>query len=326
MQIRRDEGIGYDDVLLVPKLGVLKKRREADLTQILYPFELKLPILSAPMSSVTETKMMRAMRNAGGLGILHRFQSVDEAAHQFNEATFEEAFDAVTPAAAAIGINEGDMRIKRLREVGCRMFVLDVAHAHHIAVGEWLKKFSYALSDAHLMVGNVATAEGARYLLEHGVDSIKVGIGPGAACTTRNVTGFGIPQLTAIMEVSEEVAGEVPVIADGGIRDSGDIVKALAAGADFVMLGRLLAGSDEAPFPGEYFGMASKRVNGHVAPEGVEGFVERTGPVSDTLEPLAGGIRSAISYAGATDIEGLRDNAEFIRVSDKSLAETGVRI
>jgi IMP dehydrogenase/GMP reductase len=185
------------------------------------------------------------------------------------------------------------------------------------------------VSDSLLIVGNVATAEAANELATKvgGIAAIKVGIGPGAACTTREVTGFGVPQLTAIMDVADALRGTgIKIIADGGIKSSGDIVKALAAGADTVMLGRLLAGADESPHPGLYWGMASYRVNGHHAPEGVEGVVERTGPVGRTIKQLAWGIKSGVSYGGGTDLDGLRRNAEFVRVTPLSMGESGTRL
>jgi IMP dehydrogenase len=170
------------------------------------------------------------------------------------------------------------------------------------------------------------------FLGDLGVQGIKVGIGPGAACTTREVTGFGVPQLTAIMDVREAIdfydkrTNKVTLIADGGIKNSGDIVKALAAGADTVMLGRLLAGCDESPLPGMYWGMASKKVNGHHAPEGIDGSVERTGSVKETIKNLTWGIRSGMSYAGVEHLEDLRSTTEFIRVSPQSMMESGTRL
>jgi IMP dehydrogenase len=191
-------------------------------------------------------------------------------------------------------------------------------------------KEDFGSETTFLIVGNVATGEAALDLTFAGVDGIKVGIGPGAACTTREVTGFGIPQLTAILDVSLTLRNNFnvlpTVIADGGIKNSGDIVKALAAGADTVMLGRLLAGSTESPLPGFYWGMASKKVNGHHAPEGIEGTVPITGPVKTTLKELAWGIRSGISYGGATNLRELREGAEFMRVSPMSAVESGTRL
>jgi len=223
----------------------------------------------------------------------------------------------------ALGIKDEDyQRYFALYDAGCRIFCIDIAHAHCKQMGKFLDELPKR--DSQLIVGNVGTVEGAQFLQEHGADCIKVGIGPGAACTTREVTGFGVPQLSAIAEVSEGVS--VPVMADGGIKNSGDIVKALAAGADTVMVGRLLAGTDEAAQRDQYYGMASKRMNGHHAPEGAEGVVVQVGPVDDVLKKLLWGIRSGISYAGGTNIDSLQINAEFIPVGYGSHAESATRI
>jgi len=178
------------------------------------------------------------------------------------------------------------------------------------------------------MAGNIATLAGASFLAEAGADAIKVGIGPGAACTTREVTGFGVPQVTAIQNVSlvREYYPHVRIIADGGIRNSGDIVKALYFGASAVMIGSLFAGADEAPTPGVYYGNASHIVNGHNAPEGVSGYVERRGSVKEIVKNLTWGIRSGLSYAGASTIPELRDNVRYQIITPNGLAESRARV
>lgn len=318
--IREDIGLSFDDVLLSPKRGVLVKRADADLSaELVSGLELQVPIVSAPMQSVTERILAREIHALGGFGILHRFMSVSEQAEQFH-------YTGGT-AGVAIGINEGYERWQNLFYEGCRVFCLDVAHAHHESVYEFIEGASSWAEECKLIVGNIATFEAARYLAELPIAAVKVGIGPGAACTTRVVTGFGVPQLTAIMDVADALDDtSIKIIADGGIKNSGDIVKALAAGADTVMIGRLLAGADESPHPGLYWGMASHRVNGHRAPEGVEGVVSHTGPLENTIKELTWGIRSGLSYAGARNLRELRQNAEFIRVTPQSMGETGVRI
>lgn len=314
--------LSYDDVLLEPRKGILATRGEADIsTEFVEGVRLEVPIISAPMSSVTEHKMAVAMRRAGGAGVIHRFMSIKEQEEEWNAAAH--------PTAIAIGLEDGIERSLQLAYWGCTTFMLDVAHAHSLAVLNFIDYWKQRLpqSDLKLIVGNIATADAAWDLYNAGVDGVKVGIGPGAACTTREVTGFGVPQLTAVINVDKVLSEtDVTVIADGGIKNSGDIIKALAAGADSVMIGRLLAGADEAPKPGEYFGMASKRVNGHNAPEGIEGFVAATGPTMETIKQLAWGIRSGISYAGAIDLAGLRKNAVFLRVSPLSRVESNTRI
>lgn len=322
MIVLKDVGLSFDDVLLKPQLGILEKRQNADITSEVVPgLKVDIPIVSSPMQSVTESDMAIGMWSNGAYGIIHRFLSIDAQVKEFKEAAH---------CSVAIGINDDYDRWDALLGAGCSVFTLDVAHGHSEAVGDYIKKAPKLLkANSQLIVGNVATARGARFLADLGVAAIKVGIGPGAACTTREVTGFGVPQLTAIMDVYRTLKinnFDVRIIADGGIRNSGDIVKALAAGADTVMLGRLLAGADESPVPGMYWGMASYRVNGHHAPEGVEGTVDRTGPVKDTLQTLAWGIRSGISYAGVDSLKDLRDHAEFIRVTPMSMGESGTRL
>jgi IMP dehydrogenase len=327
------EGLAYDDVLLVPRKSSLSKREHADVSSYLLPkFKIDVPIVSSPMSSVTEERMATAMRTNGGFGVIHRFMPIHVQVDQFRQVNVvvSNTRQAWRNAACAIGLKDWYDRIDALynkAKFPCRIFVLDVAHAHHDTVGYVIEDIIKIYRDEiYLIAGNIATPDGARFLVDLGVQGVKVGIGSGAACTTRVVTGFGVPQLSAIMSVYAEINGEATIIADGGIKNSGDIVKALAAGADTVMLGRLLAGCDEAPHPGEYFGMASKRVNGHHAPEGVEGQIESIGPLKDVLKNLRWGLRSGLSYGGAANIADLRENAEFIRVTPLASLETGVRI
>jgi len=324
------KGLSYDDVMLVPKKGVLDSRKDADISSEFIPgIKLEIPIISAPMSSVTETDMAVAMANLGAGAVIHRFTQQQE--QMFNNSMRMQRFSG--NIACAIGLKNVEHQIRDLESYECNIFVLDVAHAHCERVEKFLEEEWWVHKDhSHIIVGNIATAEAARFLMELQVDGIKVGIGPGAACTTREVTGFGVPQLSAIMEVRDQIEKSVAagckrptLIADGGIKNSGDIVKALAAGADTVMLGRLLAGADEAPHPGEYFGMASKRVNNHNAPEGAEGQVEKTGPVADTIKQLAWGIRSGVSYGGARNLQELRENAEWIKLATGVAQESGVR-
>src|SRR6476646_994928 len=212
----RDSGLSYDDVLLVPKFGVLEHRADADLsTYLTFEVDLDIPIVSSPMQPITEWEMARAMARRGGLGFIHRFMTIDEQVQQFQHA--RSYYERV---GVALGIKEEDyQRYFALYDAGCRIFCIDVAHAHCKQMGTFLDELPKR--DSQLIVGNVGTVEGAQFLQDHGADCIKVGIGPGAACTTREVTGFGVPQLSAIAEVSEGVS--VPIMADGGIKNSGDI-------------------------------------------------------------------------------------------------------
>jgi len=323
-----EEGLTFDDVLLLPRAGVLEKREMADISSEVVPGKkVDIPILSANMPSVTGIEMTKAMSLAGGLGVLHRFNSIEEAGLDYLSCSGYSK-------GVSLGLKDGLDRAQHILKVGNPIFFLDVAHGHHYQVARFVGSFRSQFGDEpKLVVGNFATQEGVYDLLDMHlkVDGIKVGVGPGAACTTREVTGFGVPQLTAIMEAREVLDQfkrlQAPtLIADGGIKNSGDIVKALAAGADTVMIGRLLAGCDEAPQPGVYYGNASKHVNNHHAPEGVHGKVERTGSVKDVLKRLSWGIRSGISYGGATNLQELRENARWLRVSPHTAMESGIRL
>ena len=316
----------FDDVLLVPQYGVLEKRENADISsRFVGDIKLDIPIISANMPSVTGRSLAAAMSQIGAGAMMHRFNGPRESAADFLGLNPQRV-------AASVGLHDYSDRVQALYRAGARIFCLDVAHGHHRQVEQALyileRQFADYM-DVHIIAGNVATRSGFASLAYLGVSAVKVGIGPGAACRTREVTGFGVPQLSAIMDIVEYRDyhfPEVAIIADGGIKNSGDIVKALAAGADTVMIGSLLAGCNEAPLPGSYYGNASHRVNGHRAPEGVEGQVPRLGPVADVVKELAWGIKSGISYAGATNLQELRENAEWIQVSPGTQLESSVRV
>lgn len=251
-------------------------------------------------------------------------------------------------AGAAVGASSGDVdRAQLLVDAGVDVLVVDTAHGHSEGVLEAIRRIRERFPDVQLVGGNVGTVEGARALVECGVDAVKVGVGPGSICTTRVVTGVGLPQLSAIMDAVDGVDGDVPVIADGGIRYSGDIVKALAAGAHTVMMGSMFAGTDESP--GETFlleGRRFKTVRGmgslsameegsadryfqegedekrKLVPEGIEARVPYKGPVSDTIYQLIGGLRSGMGYCGAGTIDELRTKTRFNRVTTGGLRES----
>jgi len=249
---------------------------------------------------------------------------------------------------AAIGASDQDLdRARALADAGCDVLVIDTAHGHSEGVLKAVARTKQALPDVDLIAGNVGTSTGAAALVERGADAVKVGVGPGSICTTRVVTGVGLPQLTAIEDAVRGADGRVPIIADGGIRYSGDIVKALAVGADSVMMGSMFAGTDESP--GEAFlleGRRFKTVRGmgslsameqgsadryfqegetdekKLVPEGIEARVPYKGPVSDTIFQLIGGLRSGMGYCGAPDLEALRQRSQFVRVSTGGLRES----
>ena len=249
---------------------------------------------------------------------------------------------------AAIGVSDQDhARAKELVAAGTDFLVIDTAHGHSEHVLQAVAKTKNAFPDTDLIAGNVGTSEGAKALVERGADAVKVGVGPGSICTTRVVTGVGLPQLTAVMDAVDGVAGEVPVIADGGIRYSGDVVKALAAGASCVMMGSMFAGTEESP--GEAFLLEGRRfkiVRGmgslsameegsadryfqdsedgakKLVPEGIEARVPYKGPVTDTIFQLIGGLKSGMGYCGAADLGQLRGTAKFVRVTSGGLRES----
>ena len=249
--------------------------------------------------------------------------------------------------AAAVGVEaETKVRVSALIDAGADAIVVDSAHGHSQGVLDTVAEIRDAFPDAQIVGGNVATAEGARALVERGVDAVKVGIGPGSICTTRVVTGVGVPQMTAIHDALQG-AGDVPIIADGGIKYSGDAVKALACGASSVMLGSMLAGTDESP--GESFLLEGRRFKtvrgmgslsamqdgsadryfqegevsmGKMVPEGIEGRVPYRGPVGDVLYQVVGGIRSGMGYCGCKSLDELRCNTEMVQVTSAGLRES----
>ncbi|MFO7926569.1 guanosine monophosphate reductase [Natronomonas sp.] len=322
-------GLSYDDVLAVPQHSPVGSRDDVDLTtELADGLELSTPVVTAAMDTVTETEMARAVGESGGLGVVHRFLPIDEQARMVREITS----DGV-PATGAVGIAEDHLdRAEALVDAGAALLVLDVAHGHMERTVEATAELATEFPDTPICAGNVATEEGVEDLAKAGADCVKVGVGPGSHCTTREVTGFGVPQFTAV----ERCAGTarergVTTIADGGIRTSGDAVKALLVGADAVMMGGYFAGCAEAPgevveIDGEQFkrsrGMSTAAAaedredkDGTVeASEGVEALTEYTGPVEPRLREFAAGIRSGFSYAGAHDLETARENAEFMKV------------
>lgn len=307
----------FDDVLLKPGLGILDSRKDADISAP--SLGLTIPLIAAPMPSVSSTSLISEMARLGGMGIVHRMNRTDlEIIADFHNS-------GVMPP-VAIGL---ETDVSSLIYHGVNFLVLDVAHAHSLKALHKIDtiKDQYG-SSVHIMAGSVATRDGAADVVEAGADSVRVGIGPGSVCTTRSVTGFGVPQLWAISECKEGTydgngGSYLPIIADGGIRNSGDIVKALAAGADAVMIGGLFARSLEANSIFHY-GNASKRVNGHRAPEGmsVEIASDEREPLEDIVKRLTWGIRSGISYGGVTSIKELQEDHEWIRLTDAGRKES----
>jgi IMP dehydrogenase len=335
----------FDDVLLVPGYSDINSREDISLEQEFLGVKLRVPIISANMDLVTGANMAVAMREAGGLGILHRFYSSWTEEEEDITAVYNSAVD---PLAISIGIRDFTEIKHKLtwieEELDMRshpfIVTIDVAHGHHKRVEEVIVYIKDEYPQVKIIAGNVSTWDGYVFLAKAGADAVKVGIGPGSACTTRIVTGFGYPQFSAIKDIADKrptISGYPAIIADGGIRSSGDIVKALAAGADVVMIGNLLAGTTETP--GEilesvngrrfrrYRGQSIFGANGErYVKEGVSGFVEEKGPVAAVIRYLAGGIRSGLSYTGALNLQELRENAEFIQVSAHTVHESNPRL
>lgn len=323
----------FDDVLLVPRHAKnIQSRLDPDLSSYLGGVFLENPFISANMSTITELNMMVAMDNCGCLGILHRFLSIDE---QCNIVKTAVTSGVTHRNAVSLGVTQGFMSdAAALYEAGARVFCVDVAHGDSAKVVNVIKTLRKELPPGITIIGgNVATGSGAARLAEAGASVVKVGVGPGSVCTTRSVAGVGVPQLTAVADVSltlkREKFVDVAVVADGGIRTSGDIIKALAVGADAVMIGRLFAGTDEAPLSGKYFGMASKeagRLREGIAAEGVVTTVTPQGSVVGVVGSLRAGLQTGMSYQDALTLSDLREDPQFVRVSYAGLMENNVRV
>jgi IMP dehydrogenase len=323
----------YDDVLLVPKYSEIESRSQVSLDSKLgADLTFRTPIIASPMDTVSGLEMALALSRLGGVAIIHRYNTIEEQA-----AIVRQVKNAGERVGAAIG-STGDYmeRVTALYNAGVDFICIDVAHGHHINVFRAIRNIrdSYGPS-IHIMAGNVATSEAFEALQAWGADSIRVGIGGGSICSTRIQTGHGVPNLSAIMDCAT-VAKKATLIADGGIKNAGDIVKALAAGADFVMLGSLLAGTDEAP--GEmvdgrkvYRGMASREAQQDwrgksSAPEGIATTVQYKGPVEPIFNDLVGNVKSGLSYTGAVNIGGLQVRSEFILQTSAGQSESSTHI
>lgn len=333
------EALTFDDVLLVPAYSEVLPREVSLATRFSRHISLDLPFVSAAMDTVTEAPMALAMAREGGIGVIHKNMSIEAQAAQV-----QTVHAAGCHVAAGVGITEDILdRVAALQEAGVDAVVLDSAHGHSKGVLEALAEIKKAYPALDVVVGNIATAEAARDLISAGADGLKVGIGPGSICTTRIVAGVGVPQLTAISLAAKAAEGSgVPVIADGGLRYSGDIVKALAAGGDCVMCGSLFAGTDEAP--GDVFEADGRSWKGYrgmgsidamqagsadryfqknakkLVPEGVVARTAYKGSVSEVIYQLAGGLRSGMGYCGAPDIPALHE-ARFVRITASGVTE-----
>lgn len=338
MRVR--QGLTFDDVLLVPQHSEIRSRSSISLSVNLgKDIELGVPIVSANMKDITEIEMAHAIADFGGLPILHRFTTVS---HQVDMLRACKSL-----VGCSVGVNGGDYETAcAFVDNGCSVLCVDVAHGDHSLSLNMVEKIAKNHSGVLLIAGNVATASGAQRLCDAGADVVKVGIGPGSLCTTRVETGNGVPQMTALEDVYLQSVGmthetflirkDIPpkprrfkIIADGGIRSAGDCVKALCF-ADAVMLGSMLAGTDEAPgnvvmdigtkrrFK-QYAGSSTHKTN---RVEGVVRHVPCKGPVKSVLTRITEGIQSGLSYQGCGDLDELKECPEFILVSSAGLVES----
>lgn len=314
-----DMAYSYDDLLLVPQKSPVDSRSDVVLdTQVTPNVKISSPLVSAPMDSVTGAELAQEMHDNGGVGIIHRFQDIDDQ----REAV--EDVEGIVGASVGIG-REGRQSAFMLQEVGADFICVDVAHGHMERVISFVEELDETL-DVDIMVGNVATHEAVRDLVNAGADSVKVGIGPGSACTTREKTGHGIPQATAVRECATPIfmsQDEYTIIADGGIRKPGDAVKALAFGADAVMMGGIFGRTEESLEDGDVWGMASENGNDENYVEGVVNEGQEKYTVEEVFKEFEEGIRSGMSYSGAHDIETLQTKSESIPISTSTQQRNG---
>lgn len=333
------EALTYDDVLLLPQYSDIRSRSEVSVgTDLGNGLRLSLPIISSPMDTVSEDLMARAMSTAGGCSIVHRYNTPEQQAELVGHARVNGAENI----GFAVGV--GDDLLYRVSEnllAGAAFVCIDVAHGHHIMMKHAIRAIRAAVGDdLHIMAGNVATLEGINDLADWGANSVRCNIGGGSICSTRVQTGHGHPGLQTILDCAK-TDREVAIIADGGIRNSGDIVKALAAGADAVMLGSLLSGTKETPGAvytrqdgtkyKTYRGMASKEAQadwrGRFSSfEGISATVPYRGKVHNVLTELEQGIRSGLSYSGCRSILELQARHKFVRQTTAGLGESKTHI
>tara|TARA_B100001173_G_scaffold294531_1_gene288495 strand:+ start:2547 stop:3611 length:1065 start_codon:yes stop_codon:yes gene_type:complete len=342
-----EEALTFDDVTLSPNYSEILPSEVNTKILLSKNLILKIPLLSSAMDTVTESKMAIALAKAGGIGVIHRNLSIDK---QIKEIKKVQKHNLMVGAAVGAGLNE-IKRAEAILKENIDLIVVDTAHAHTKKVGDIIKKIKkIKKKKTSICAGNIATTEAARYLVKLGVDIIKVGIGPGSICTTRLVAGIGVPQLSAIINAKKGINNnKTKIISDGGIKFSGDIAKALAAGADAVMIGSLFAGTVEAPgkllnkkgnlyksFRGmgsvgamnkgsadRYFQTKQKDTSKYV-PEGVEGLVRFKGNVKNIIYNLIGGLKSSMGYLGAKKIINLRYKPKFVKITKAGFYESMV--
>lgn len=354
------QGYTFDDVLLVPAYSEVMPKQVDISTRLTEKIALNVPLLSAAMDTVTESPMAIGLALLGGLGIIHKNMSIQQQAQQVLEVKTQHVALEKYPSAAldskhrllvgaAIGVSDDLLeRVDALVNAGVDIVALDSAHGHSLGVIQSVRKVRENYPDLDIMAGNIISAAGATDLIYAGATCVKVGVGPGSICTTRVISGVGVPQLTAINDVVQ-IANQykVGVVADGGIKQSGDIVKALASGAHCVMLGGLFAGTEETP--GEVMEVYGQKVKSYVGmgsliamqrgssdryfqggvqelsklvPEGIEATVNYKGPLREVVYQLMGGLLSGLGYCGCANIKQLHDNAKFVVITNNGLNES----
>jgi IMP dehydrogenase len=341
------EALTFDDVTMAPKYSEVLPSEVDTSTKLSANLTLKIPLLSSAMDTVTESKMAIAIAKAGGIGVIHRNLNIKQQIDEIRKVKKQGLL-----VGAAVGA--GPLELKRAEAIlkeQINLIVVDTAHGHSKKVAEIIKVIKKIKTNkTTLCAGNIATAEAAKFLIKLGVDIVKVGIGPGSICTTRLVAGIGVPQLSAILEVKQGIKNnKTKIISDGGIKYSGDIAKALSAGADAVMIGSLFAGSTETPgklikkngklfksFRGmgsvgamnkgsadRYFQKKQKDTSKYV-PEGVEGFVKYKGDVKNIIYKLIGGLKSSMGYLGAKKVLYLKTKPNFVKITKAGFYESMV--
>ena len=329
------ECLTFDDVSIIPKYSDILHREDCStITKISKNIYLEIPISSSPMDTVTEFEMAKVMAHLGGVGFIHRFMSIE------NQVKMMKRFVSLTVGATIGATSDYIERAQALVNHGCKIILIDVAHGHHLIVKDTIRRLKNEVTgDYDIIAGNIATRDAAQFLCEAGADAVRVGVGSGSLCSTRIQTGVGIPMVSAIRDVVSVCDDYgVSVIADGGIRTPGDVAKAIVAGADCVMLGNLLSGTKEAPGTSTKTGIwpnevLQKKYRGSASLEAkldrgethnVEGYsttIPYKGKVKRIINDILDGLKSSMSYVGASNLEEFRSLAKFIRVTNSGINE-----